>query len=278
MTVLTPRQIANHARKAGFRGPALTWAVAVALAESGGRTDATYHNSDKYHSVDRGLWQINNHWHPEVTDAQAFDPDAAAAAAYRISNGGKSWTPWSTFKNGHARAQYDRARLATHPRAAGAASAPAAGSAAPSPKAPGVGSTGGGSTPGNTHSPATSSTQDASLLGDGLKGALGGAGMLLPGGLGGAALESLNGADPLSGAKALGNAATTAAKLGAGIVTALFDPHTYVRGAFIVAGSAAVLMGAYLLAKSGDVGSVAQGAAKSAGNAAKGAAKLAAVA
>jgi hypothetical protein len=269
VTVLSPAQIAAYARAAGFRGAGLTWAVAVALAESGGRTDATLVNHDRWHSVDRGLWQINNHWHPEVSDAQAFDPAQAAAAAYRISHGGTSWTPWATFNNGSAGKQIGRARLAA---------------AAPAPKTPGVGSTGGGSTPGNTSSSSSSATaapgaQNASLGGD-LLGGLGGAGTLLPfggGGLGGAVLNDLqNGGNPLSGINAVGKAAVNMVKLSAELTTALFDPHTYVRGAYIGLGAAAVLMGAYLLAKSGEAGSTLQGAAKSAGGAAKGAARAAA--
>lgn len=112
MTRLTPEQIAQHALAAGFRGDGAVKAVAVALAESGGRTDAVNRNSDKYRSVDRGLWQINSKWHPEVSAAQAFNPATAARHAYRISSGGKSWSPWSAWKNGAALTQLGRARLA----------------------------------------------------------------------------------------------------------------------------------------------------------------------
>jgi hypothetical protein len=80
-------------RKAG-----VTIAAAIALAESGGRTDATNTNRDG--SVDRGLFQINSRWHPEVTNAQAFDPYAATSAAYRISGGFAHFTPWATYNNG----------------------------------------------------------------------------------------------------------------------------------------------------------------------------------
>lgn len=112
MADLSPAQIASYAYQAGFHDEtALTRAVAVALAESGGNPLAVNVNSDSQHSRDRGLWQINAYWHPEVSDAAAFDPAQAAAATYRISSGGKSWSQWSTWNNGAATAQLGRARL-----------------------------------------------------------------------------------------------------------------------------------------------------------------------
>lgn len=112
MTRYTPRQVAAVAAAGGFRGKALTRAVAVALAESGGDPQAVGVNSDATRSRDRGLWQINSRWHPEVSDAQAFNPVECARAAFRISSGGRDWSPWSTWKNGTAGAQLGRARFA----------------------------------------------------------------------------------------------------------------------------------------------------------------------
>ena len=59
-------------------------AVAVAWAESRGDTKAKGYNSN---SVDRGLWQINNYWHRDVSDSCAFDAACNAKAAVRISSG-----------------------------------------------------------------------------------------------------------------------------------------------------------------------------------------------
>ena len=112
MTTLSPAQVAAYVLAAGFQGPAATRAVSVALAESGGNTAAHATNHDTWRSVDRGLFQINNHWHPEVTDAQAYDPASASAAAYRISKAGKDWSAWSTWNNGKALALTGRAQLA----------------------------------------------------------------------------------------------------------------------------------------------------------------------
>lgn len=89
-------------------------AAAIALAESGGKTNARCYNyrdatgvvrcsptpRPDATSVDRGLWQINNVWHPEVSDTQADDPLAATSAAFRISAGFQHFTAWSTYTNG----------------------------------------------------------------------------------------------------------------------------------------------------------------------------------
>ena len=119
---LSDDDLAAVARNAGFPDgdDNLATAIAVALAESNGWTQAVLTNSDAYCSRDRGLWQINDHWHPEVTDAQAFDPNQNAAAAYRISSGGTNWTQWSTYKNGSYKAFLDRARAAAADTSSGA--------------------------------------------------------------------------------------------------------------------------------------------------------------
>lgn len=117
MATLTPAQIGAYARGAGFTGTGLRWAIAVALAESGGRTDARHVNTGG--SVDRGLWQINNRAHPDVSDATAYDPAGCARAAYAISAGGTNWRPWSTYTNGSAGAQMARATSAATVTTAG---------------------------------------------------------------------------------------------------------------------------------------------------------------
>lgn len=103
-------QIARTASGNGFSGNGLVLSVAVALAESSGWTRAVLVDPDC--SRDRGLWQINSYWHGEVPDAQAFDPDGAARAAYRISSGGTDWTPWTTYVSGAYRAHMTQAQQA----------------------------------------------------------------------------------------------------------------------------------------------------------------------
>jgi peptidoglycan hydrolase-like protein with peptidoglycan-binding domain len=110
---LTDFQIAEIALNAGFPYPSgVVTAVAVALAESGGRPDATNEAGNHPPSTDRGLWQINSYWHPEVSDGEAFDPIQAAKETLRISNGGKDWHPWATYNSGSYLTYLHRAELA----------------------------------------------------------------------------------------------------------------------------------------------------------------------
>ncbi|MFL6116822.1 MAG: hypothetical protein ACJ786_36530 [Catenulispora sp.] len=100
---------AKVAAKAGFsfdrtvttrKGPQpqIVVAIAVAMAESGCTSGATNVNAGG--SVDRGLWQINSRWHPEVSDRCAFQIQCNANASWIISGHGADWSPWSTFKSG----------------------------------------------------------------------------------------------------------------------------------------------------------------------------------
>ena len=95
--ILGAQDLLQLAQQAGSGGDPQT-AVAVALAESGGDTQALGRNADG--SRDRGLWQINDHAHAEVSDACAFDPACNAQAAYAISNGWTDFHPWTTFQTG----------------------------------------------------------------------------------------------------------------------------------------------------------------------------------
>lgn len=98
MTTLSAAQIAADLSAQGAPSGSLSTMTAIALAESGGNTQATHTNTDG--SIDRGLFQINNRWHPDVTDACAFDPVCATQAALKISNGGTSFGAWSTYTSG----------------------------------------------------------------------------------------------------------------------------------------------------------------------------------
>lgn len=86
--------IADVASKAGFSGESLSTAVAVALAESSGRTKAVSPTGCCH-----GLWQINTEVHP-YTKAEMQVPAQNAAAAWKISKGGTNWKPWSAYNNG----------------------------------------------------------------------------------------------------------------------------------------------------------------------------------
>lgn len=97
MATLTDAQIAGYAKGAGFPDNQIATAVAVALAESRGRTDATNRNSNG--SIDRGVWQINS-IHGDMP-GDPFNPADNAKMAFTIwKQAGNSWRPWSTYKSG----------------------------------------------------------------------------------------------------------------------------------------------------------------------------------
>lgn len=92
---LTPQEIRGLAYAAGFRGKALDTAVAIAMAESGGKVKATNKNSNG--SIDRGLFQINSiHGKGSTTNIgrnvkTAFD---------LFKKAGNSFKDWVTFNTG----------------------------------------------------------------------------------------------------------------------------------------------------------------------------------
>jgi hypothetical protein len=96
---LSIQQLTQYAQQAGFSGSGLQNIVAIAMAESGGNPTAQNCNNPGG-TCDRGVLQINNCWHPEVSDSCANDPACAFKAAYSISNNGTSFTPWTTFTSG----------------------------------------------------------------------------------------------------------------------------------------------------------------------------------
>src|ERR1700691_1483328 len=72
---LSSGDIAGFASNAGFTGPDLQVAAAVALAESSGDPNA---RGDPTLGVSVGLWQVNLKAHPNYTQAQLLDPQTNA--------------------------------------------------------------------------------------------------------------------------------------------------------------------------------------------------------
>lgn len=119
MPRLSDAQIAEAARKAGFTGPGLVTAIAVALAESGGNSDAMGDVGlvDGKWGPSVGLWQIRSLHDQRGTGGPRdefanVDPDANARAAFAISGGGVNFAPWSVYKNGRYQANIARAQAA----------------------------------------------------------------------------------------------------------------------------------------------------------------------
>src|SRR4051794_18528639 len=83
---------------AGWNGPDLITAVAVALGESGGNPRA-FNPEGSY-----GLWQIYVPMHPEFANDDLYDPPTNASDAFQIyRKAGSTFQPWSAFKNGSYR-------------------------------------------------------------------------------------------------------------------------------------------------------------------------------
>lgn len=107
---LTDVQIASWARTSGFATlNDIITAVAVALAESGGRIDAT--NANLNGTTDYGVWQINS------VHAALFDqyPDwwtiSNAQMAFAVFRG-SGWKAWTTYNSGAYQLYMGRARTA----------------------------------------------------------------------------------------------------------------------------------------------------------------------
>lgn len=101
MAILTDDQIAQVAVNNGFPttdSNNFAVCIAIAKAESSGRTDAVNHNTDG--STDKGLWQINSVHDDMMSGQDRFDPNVNARLMMLISNNGSNWQPWSTYTNG----------------------------------------------------------------------------------------------------------------------------------------------------------------------------------
>lgn len=91
---LTREALLAIAKNAGFPDPKL--AAAIALAESGGVTNAIARSSRE---ISVGLWQINTLVQP-YSERDMRNPLKNARAAFLISKGGTNWKPWASFVNG----------------------------------------------------------------------------------------------------------------------------------------------------------------------------------
>jgi hypothetical protein len=123
MARLNEFQIAGYVLAAGFPPQEVATATAVALAESGGNTDATNRNTNG--SVDYGLFQINTVHGPLLNQGNKFNPlDNAKMALTVWQRAGNRWTPWTVYKSGVYRAQLLKGTAgAANPAAIGAAPA-----------------------------------------------------------------------------------------------------------------------------------------------------------
>lgn len=104
--VLSPHEIAWLATyMAGWTGQDAQIAVAVALAESGGDTNALGRSRTGAYvgNRDHGLWQISGRWHGKKLQTMGDwrDPRVNARMAKAVWDESKDkWGAWSTFTSG----------------------------------------------------------------------------------------------------------------------------------------------------------------------------------
>jgi hypothetical protein len=112
--LLTDDAIARLALAAGVPKDKVAVAVAVCLGESTGFPGAVNasNTGEAAGSRDRGLWQINSKYHPDVTDECAFNPECNAKAMARISRAGSAWGAWAAYNNGSYRQFLPRGQAA----------------------------------------------------------------------------------------------------------------------------------------------------------------------
>jgi hypothetical protein len=101
---LSADQLRALTAEVGLAGEAQRIAVAIALAESGGNTDAV---GDGGKSI--GLWQIHTGFNPQFDRGMLRTPEYNARAMMALSGGGRNWQPWSVYKNGSYRQYMNQA-------------------------------------------------------------------------------------------------------------------------------------------------------------------------
>jgi hypothetical protein len=95
MRVLSPSQIAPIAYGAGFRGRGLTTAVAVALAESGGRPRVNARGQ----RIPAGSGRSNEAHFGRYDERRLYKAKYNPGRLRHI-RAGSAWAPWSTYGNG----------------------------------------------------------------------------------------------------------------------------------------------------------------------------------
>lgn len=85
----------------GFRDKNLLHAVALMCAESGRYTAAWHENiiDGEVDSVDHGLFQVNDKWHPSLKEEEWFKAIPNAAYAHEISSG-QYFKAWAAYNSG----------------------------------------------------------------------------------------------------------------------------------------------------------------------------------
>ena len=105
-------RMASAAVAAGLPVEHVATAVAVGLAESGGRPEAV--NDQNWDgSTDRGAWQINS-IHSRFDPGRLLELGYNAEAMVEVSGGGENWRPWVAYTSGAYADRMIEARTVEH--------------------------------------------------------------------------------------------------------------------------------------------------------------------
>lgn len=100
-SIVSDEQMLRYAFAAGFDSENAVTIVCIALAESGGDDAARNWNPPTPDapngSLDRGILQINDYYHWEVSDACAYNAACSFREAFRISYGGLEYGAWYAY-------------------------------------------------------------------------------------------------------------------------------------------------------------------------------------
>lgn len=100
MATYTYQDAYSAAIYGGFPKSVAPVAAAIAIAESGGKTDVVS-KPNTNGTVDYGLWQINSSHTALLASGKWSDPNDNAVMAYTLyKNAGNKFTPWTTFNDG----------------------------------------------------------------------------------------------------------------------------------------------------------------------------------
>jgi hypothetical protein len=98
--ILPESLVRQAAFNAGFRGSHLDAAVEIAKCESGFNTNAGCLNCFGVAEDSKGLFQINVNAHPQYKNANLYDAQTNAHAAYQVYlEAGSSFRPWYNCAN-----------------------------------------------------------------------------------------------------------------------------------------------------------------------------------
>jgi hypothetical protein len=103
--------IANAARQAGFAGPDLVTAVAIAIAESGGNPTAV-NRRNRNGTADFGLWQINSVHNALLKQGNWQNPADNARMAKAVYDDAGGFRPWAVYNSQKYRIYVPRATTA----------------------------------------------------------------------------------------------------------------------------------------------------------------------